>query len=141
MIRLPARSTLFPYTTLFRSDVGPRPAARRHRSRGARRRGVERVRRDGEAGPQPEGQVTTGRVLSAASAWALAAAALLLTGCSDSAAGKPARNAAPPAVPVTAADAREKTVPIQLTAAGNAMAYTTVGINAQVNGQIVQGHF
>src|SRR3989441_13352498 len=93
MIRLPARSTLFPYTTLFRSDVGPRPAACRHRSRGARRRGVERVRRDREAGPQPEGQVTTGRVLSVASAWALAAAALLLTGCSDSAAGKPARNA------------------------------------------------
>jgi multidrug efflux system membrane fusion protein len=84
--------------------------------------------------------VTTGRVLSAASAWALAAA-LLLTGCSDSAAGKPARNAAPPAVPVTAADAVEKTVPIQLSAVGNAMAYTTVGIKSQVNGQIVQVHF
>src|SRR5438094_376783 len=122
------------------ADVGPRPAACRHRSRGARRRGVGRVRRDGEAGPQPEGQVTTGRVLSAAFAWALAAA-LLLTGCSDSAAGKPARNAAPPAVPVTAADSVEKTVPIQLTAVGNAMAYTTVGIKSQVNGQIVQVHF
>ena len=85
--------------------------------------------------------MTTGRVLSVASAWALAAAALLLTGCSDSAAGKPARNAAPPAVPVTAADAVEKTVPIQLTAVGNAMAYTTVGIKSQVNGQIVQVHF
>src|SRR2546422_37832 len=58
------------------ADVGPRPAACRHRSRGARRRGVERVRRDREAGPQPEGQVTTGRVLSVASAWALAEAAL-----------------------------------------------------------------
>jgi len=85
--------------------------------------------------------VTTGRVLSVASAWALAAAALLLTGCSDSAAGKPARNAAPPAVPVTAADAVEKTVRAQLTAVGNAMAYTTVGIKSQVNGQIVQVHF
>ncbi len=85
--------------------------------------------------------MTTGRVLSVASAWALAAAALLLTGCSDSAAGKPARNAAPPAVPVTAADAVEKTVPIQLSAVGNAMAYTTVGIKSQVNGQIVQVHF
>src|SRR6266571_4361907 len=113
------------------ADVGPRPAACRHRPRGARRRGVERVRRNREAGPRPEGQVTTGRVLSAASAWALAAA-LLLTGCSDSAAGKPARNAAPPAVPVTAADAVEKTVPIQLSA---------VGIKSQVNGQIVQVHF
>src|SRR5438876_922609 len=57
------------------------------------------------------------------------------------AAGKPARNAAPPAVPVTAADSVEKTVPIQLTAVGNAMAYTTVGIKSQVNGQIVQVHF
>src|SRR6266581_4270602 len=98
------------------------------------------ARPDGEAGPQPEGQVTTGRVLSAASAWALAAA-LLLTGCSDSAAGKPARNAAPPAVPVTAADSVEKTVPIQLTAVGNAMAYSTVGIKSQINGQIVEVHF
>src|SRR5436189_3442709 len=26
MIRRPPRSTLFPYTTLFRSDFGPRPA-------------------------------------------------------------------------------------------------------------------
>jgi multidrug efflux system membrane fusion protein len=84
--------------------------------------------------------VTTGRSLAAASAWALAAV-LLLAGCSDSAAGKPARGAAPPAVPVTAADAVEKTVPIQLTAVGNAMAYTTVGIKAQINGQIVEVHF
>jgi multidrug efflux system membrane fusion protein len=66
---------------------------------------------------------------------------LLLTGCSDSAAGKPTRNAAPPPVPVTAADAVEKTVPIQLTAVGNAQAYTTVGIKAQISGQIVQVHF
>jgi len=84
--------------------------------------------------------VTTGRVLPAASARALAAA-LLLAGCSDSAAGKPTRNATPPAVPVTAADVVEKTVPIQLTAVGNAMAYTTVGIKSQINGQIVQVHF
>src|SRR5207302_3873558 len=103
-------------------------------------RGVERVRRDREAGPHSEGQVTTGRSLAAASAWALAAA-LLLAGCSDDAAGKPARGAAPPAVPVTAADAVEKTVPIQLTAVGNAMAYSTVGIKSQINGQIVEVHF
>src|SRR6266849_878119 len=122
------------------ADVAQRPTARRRRPRSPRRRGVERVRRDREAGPQSEGQVTTGRSLAAASAWALAAA-LLLAGCSDSAAGKPARSAAPPAVPVTAADAVEKTVPIQLTAVGNAMAYTTVGIKSQINGQIVEVHF
>src|SRR3989442_1423289 len=122
------------------ADVGQRPTARRRRPRSPRRRGVERVGRHREAGPQSEGQVTTGRSLAAASAWALAAV-LLLAGCSDSAAGKPARSAAPPAVPVTAADAVEKTVPIQLTAVGNAMAYTTVGIKSQINGQIVEVHF
>src|SRR2546429_3240434 len=30
MIRRPPRSTLFPYTTLFRSDLRPPPAAPRH---------------------------------------------------------------------------------------------------------------
>src|SRR2546427_12952048 len=122
------------------ADVGQRPTARRRRPRSPRRGRAEGVRRDREAGSQSEGQGTRGRSLAAASAWALAAA-LLLPGCSDDAAGKPARGAAPPAVPVTAADAVEKTVPIQLTAVGNAMAYTTVGIKSQVNGQIVQVHF
>ena len=85
--------------------------------------------------------MTSARARSAGPAWALAAA-LFLTGCSDSAAGKPTRGAAAsPPVPVTAADAVEKTVPIQLTAVGNATAYTTVGIKAQVSGQLVQVHF
>src|SRR3712207_8346738 len=34
MIRRPPRSTLFPYTTLFRSDVSP-PGLQRHAVRGA----------------------------------------------------------------------------------------------------------
>ena len=85
--------------------------------------------------------MTSARVRSAGPAWTLAAA-LFLTGCSDSAAGKPTRGAAAsPPVPVTAADAVEKTVPIQRTAVGNATAYTTVGIKAQVSGQLVQVHF
>src|SRR5687768_17841935 len=37
MIRLPPRSTLFPYTTLFRSDRGARRAARCTRGRAVRR--------------------------------------------------------------------------------------------------------
>ena len=80
------------------------------------------------------------RVRAAGAAFALAAS-LLLAGCSDDATGKPSRAAAPPAVPVTAADALEKTVPLQLTAVGNAMPYTSVAIKSQVSGQIVQVHF
>src|SRR2546422_6064052 len=48
MIRRPPRSTLFPYTTLFRSGFGGRPRRRRRgggrRAAGARRRG-EAIRR------------------------------------------------------------------------------------------------
>ena len=67
------------------------------------------------------------------------AGALLFAGCSDNAAGKPSRSV--PAVPVTVVDVVEKSVPVQLTAVGNAQAYTTVGIKSQVNGQIVDVHF
>src|SRR5256885_11162703 len=41
MIRRPPRSTLFPYTTLFRSGEG-----RRLRDRGSRARGVDRAERE-----------------------------------------------------------------------------------------------
>lgn len=80
------------------------------------------------------------RVLAVGGAWALAAG-LLLAGCSDDATGKPSRAAGPPPVLVTAAEAVQKSVPLQLTAVGNAMAYTTVGIKSQISGQIVQVHF
>jgi multidrug efflux system membrane fusion protein len=70
--------------------------------------------------------------------WVLASA-LLLAGCSDNATGK-ARVQVPP-VPVTVSDAVEKTLPVQLTAVGNAQAYTTVGIKSQVNGQIMEVRF
>src|SRR3712207_7539280 len=45
MIRRPPRSTLFPYTTLFRSDHHPRSSARPHR-----------VRRIAEQHPAPVGE-------------------------------------------------------------------------------------
>ena len=67
------------------------------------------------------------------------AGALLFAGCSDNAAGKPSRSV--PAVPVTVVDVVEKSVPVQLTAVGNAQAYTSVGIKSQVNGQIMDVHF
>jgi multidrug efflux system membrane fusion protein len=78
------------------------------------------------------------RRLTGFAPWALASA-LLLAGCSDNAAGK-ARVQIPP-VPVMVSDAVEKTLPVQLTAVGNAQAYTTVGIKSQVNGQIMEVRF
>src|SRR6478672_12205512 len=44
MIRRPPRSTLFPYTTLFRSPRGSRAPGRRPDGRSAGRRGVRGVR-------------------------------------------------------------------------------------------------
>jgi multidrug efflux system membrane fusion protein len=71
-------------------------------------------------------------------AWAVAAA-LFLAACSDNAAGK-ARVQLPP-VPVTVGEVLEKTIPVQLTAVGNAMAYTSVGIKSQISGQLVEVRF
>src|SRR5215470_6156930 len=65
--------------------------------------------------------------------WVVAAAGLLAA-CSDNAAGQPR-------VPVTVGEVLEKTIPVQLTAVGNAMAYTTVGIKSQINGQLVEVRF
>jgi len=74
---------------------------------------------------------------------ALVVALLGLAGCSESpAGGTPARQAAPPpAVPVGAAVAEERMVPVQVTTVGNVQAYTTVGVKSQVAGQIQQVHF
>src|SRR5689334_24293731 len=44
MIRRPPRSTLFPYTTLFRSDVGKRVEPVAHARERDRRMGTERQR-------------------------------------------------------------------------------------------------
>jgi multidrug efflux system membrane fusion protein len=77
-------------------------------------------------------------------AWAPLAAlvlALALGGCSDRASGTPAKTAAPPPVPVTAAEATEKPVPLDITAIGNVQAFTMVGVKSQVGGQVVQVHF
>src|SRR5256885_3037667 len=47
MIRRPPRSTLFPYTTLFRSEVVPETVRLRTRNRAPRRRQMARSRRTG----------------------------------------------------------------------------------------------
>ena len=78
------------------------------------------------------------RRVTAATAWALGAV-LLLAGCSDNAAGK-GRVQVPP-VPVSVSEVLEKTLPVQLTAVGNAQPYTSVGIKSQVSGQIMDVRF
>lgn len=47
----------------------------------------------------------------------------------------------PPAVPVTVVPANQETVPIRLQAIGNVEAYSTVGVKARVDGQIVAVNF
>jgi len=79
-----------------------------------------------------------GARLTAAGAQALAGI-LLLAGCSDNAAGK--ARVQVPLVPVTVSDVIERTVPVELTAVGNAQPFTSVGIKSQVNGQIVEVRF
>src|SRR5687767_15766212 len=57
MIRRPPRSTLFPYTTLFRSPGGGAADAREQPAPGCRRaaRGSRRLRRDRQGGAQSRG--------------------------------------------------------------------------------------
>src|SRR5262249_47158957 len=108
---------------------------------GAGRRSRERARGRGARGQGPEDQEMMVRRSAPVAVRALASGALL-AGCSDNPAGQ-ARGQAPPAppVPVMVSDAVEKTLPVQLTAVGNAQAYTTVGIKSQVNGQIMEVGF
>jgi multidrug efflux system membrane fusion protein len=65
----------------------------------------------------------------------------LLAGCSGGSGSKAAPQAQPPAVPVTAAQAGKKDVPLQVRAIGKAEAYSTVSVKTMVNGQIVKVGF
>ena len=74
-------------------------------------------------------------------ALALLIAAAAVAGCSESQSGAQGKPPAPPAVPVGAAVAEERVVPVQVTTVGTVQAYTTVGVKSQVAGQIDQVHF
>jgi len=74
-------------------------------------------------------------------ALALLIAAAAVAGCSESRSGAQGKPPAPPAVPVGAAVAEERVVPVQVTTVGTVQAYTTVGVKSQVAGQIDQVHF
>ena len=71
---------------------------------------------------------------------ALLTATLSLGACSDRP-GNAQTPSAPPAVPVGVATAEQKVVPVQVNTVGNVQAYTTVGVKAQIAGQIQQVHF
>jgi multidrug efflux system membrane fusion protein len=75
-----------------------------------------------------------------AAALVLAAAALSQAGCSDRAGGAQTPGPPPP-VPVGAATAERKVIPVQVTAVGTVQAYSTVGVKSQIAGQIVKVHF
>jgi membrane fusion protein, multidrug efflux system len=72
-----------------------------------------------------------------APASALLAAALITSGCSRAG----TRAVAPAPVPVTAAPAAQKDVPIELRAIGTVEAYSTVEVRAQVGGVLEKVHF
>jgi multidrug efflux system membrane fusion protein len=55
--------------------------------------------------------------------------------------GKKAEPPKRPVVPVTVAAVAQKTVPVQILAIGNVEAYSTVGVRAQVGGQLLRVHF
>jgi membrane fusion protein, multidrug efflux system len=71
----------------------------------------------------------------------LALAALALAGCSESQSGAQARPSQAPAVPVGAALAEQRQVPVQVITVGTVQAYTSVGVKSQVAGQIARVHF
>jgi multidrug efflux system membrane fusion protein len=74
-------------------------------------------------------------------AGALLLAVAALAGCSGESKSGQAQAARTPVVQVTASTAVQKAVPVQLSANGNAQAYSTVSIMSQVDGQIAQVHF
>jgi len=66
---------------------------------------------------------------------------LVFAGCSGRDGSKATPGAQPPAVPITAALAVQRDVPVQLRVIGSAEAYSTVSVKTMVNGEIVKVGF
>src|SRR5260370_5609040 len=79
----------------------------------------------------------TGQVRELAPWLLLAASIVGLGGCGKEQAAAPAM----PAVPVVAAQAERKTVPVEIRAIGNVEAYSNVSIKAQVTGLVIAVQF
>ena len=88
--------------------------------------------------PQRPRGATRGRALLA---WLLTAAALVAA-CSKGGDAPPAKaESRAPAVAVTVAPVAQRDVPVQVRAIGNVQASSTVGVLAQVGGEVTQIHF
>src|SRR5689334_5483104 len=76
--------------------------------------------------------------------WVLAALAIATgSGCSPDSHNSPSQTGAgtKPAVPVLAALAEARDVPVELRNIGNVEAYSTVNMRSQITGQIIKVHF
>jgi len=71
---------------------------------------------------------------------ALLLAGPMLAGCEKGADSATAKGA-PPAVPVTVADAAPRDVPVQIRAIGNVQPLATVAVLSMVNGEVMKVHF
>jgi multidrug efflux system membrane fusion protein len=71
----------------------------------------------------------------------LTCAGLVLAGCTGSSAPTATGKKGDQVVPVTIATASVKTVPVEIEVIGNVEAYSTIGVKAQVGGELVQVHF
>ncbi|HYR72157.1 MAG TPA: biotin/lipoyl-binding protein, partial [Candidatus Acidoferrum sp.] len=71
---------------------------------------------------------------------ALLLAGPLLAGC-DKGADPATAKGAPPAVPVTVADAVQRDVPVQIRAIGNVQPLATVAVLSMINGEVMKVHF
>ncbi len=69
------------------------------------------------------------------------AAVLLLSSCSSQPANSQGFKMQAPAVPVTVAQAVQKSVPVEVTAIGNVEPYSTVNVKSQVDGQLERVYF
>jgi membrane fusion protein, multidrug efflux system len=78
----------------------------------------------------------SGRVVGLLLSTAVAAAA-----CSDSQAVQPQQNGPPPAVPITAAAAVRKAMPLEVSVIGTVEAFATVAVRAQITGELTSVNF
>jgi len=78
----------------------------------------------------------SGRVVALLLSTAVAAAA-----CSDSQAVQPQQNGPPPAVPITAAAAVRKAMPLEVSVIGTVEAFATVAVRAQITGELTSVNF
>src|SRR5579885_3186109 len=76
-----------------------------------------------------------------AGAWLGAGLCLLLCGCTGKSAPPGSAGKRAEAVPVVVATVTRRTVPVDVQVIGNVEAYNTIGVKAQVGGQLTEVHF